>query len=294
MAPAARRRSARSERSGACASGRSRRPLTSPAPARAAPRSPKRSAGFARCGIERFVALRGDPPGGLSEPYRPHPSGFRDTAELVAALKRARRRRGLRLRLSRAASAEPRLGDRDRRLEAQGRCRRRPRHHPVLLRQRSLRGLSSSACAAPASRFRSCPGSCRSTASSRCAISPSRCGAAMPDRLARRFDGLESGSGDARSRRRRGRHRADGRPRRPRRRRISHLHVEPRRADGSGVPRAWTGSRRGCCRLRRLTRRAQRTPKTIAPRKIKAAQTATIFRGLMKVIGWPPSASCGA
>lgn len=38
-------------------------------------------------GIDRFVALRGDPPGGLSEPYVPHPSGFCDTAELVAALK---------------------------------------------------------------------------------------------------------------------------------------------------------------------------------------------------------------
>ncbi len=44
---------------------------------------------FRANGIERFVALRGDPPGGLSEPYAPHPSGYRDTAELVAALKRA-------------------------------------------------------------------------------------------------------------------------------------------------------------------------------------------------------------
>jgi methylenetetrahydrofolate reductase (NADPH) len=44
---------------------------------------------FRERGVERFVALRGDPPGGLSEPYVPHPSGFRDTAELVGALKRA-------------------------------------------------------------------------------------------------------------------------------------------------------------------------------------------------------------
>jgi methylenetetrahydrofolate reductase (NADPH) len=44
---------------------------------------------FRALGIARFVALRGDPPGGLSEPYHPHPSGYRDTAELVAALKRA-------------------------------------------------------------------------------------------------------------------------------------------------------------------------------------------------------------
>ena len=27
---------------------------------------------FRDIGIERFVALRGDPPGGLAEPYRPH------------------------------------------------------------------------------------------------------------------------------------------------------------------------------------------------------------------------------
>jgi methylenetetrahydrofolate reductase (NADPH) len=44
---------------------------------------------FRSVGIERFVALRGDPPGGLSEPYRPHPEGYGDTADLVAALKRA-------------------------------------------------------------------------------------------------------------------------------------------------------------------------------------------------------------
>jgi methylenetetrahydrofolate reductase (NADPH) len=46
-------------------------------------------AAFRAIGIERFVALRGDPPGGLSEPYSPHPEGFADTAEIVAALKRA-------------------------------------------------------------------------------------------------------------------------------------------------------------------------------------------------------------
>jgi methylenetetrahydrofolate reductase (NADPH) len=44
---------------------------------------------FRTAGVERFVAIRGDPPGGLSEAYRPHPEGFRDTADLVAALKRA-------------------------------------------------------------------------------------------------------------------------------------------------------------------------------------------------------------
>jgi methylenetetrahydrofolate reductase (NADPH) len=42
---------------------------------------------FRAAGVHRFVALRGDPPGGLSEPYRAHPDGFRDTSELVRALK---------------------------------------------------------------------------------------------------------------------------------------------------------------------------------------------------------------
>jgi methylenetetrahydrofolate reductase (NADPH) len=44
---------------------------------------------FREVGIERFVALRGDPPGGLSEPYHPHPHGYRDTAQLVETLKLA-------------------------------------------------------------------------------------------------------------------------------------------------------------------------------------------------------------
>jgi hypothetical protein len=37
--------------------------------------------------------------------------------------------------------------------------------------------------------------------------------------------------------------------------------------------------------------RPQSTPKTMAPRKRKIAPTAIRFSGLMKVIGWPPSAS---
>jgi methylenetetrahydrofolate reductase (NADPH) len=44
---------------------------------------------FREVGIERFIALRGDPPGGLSEPYQPHPHGYRDTAQLVETLKLA-------------------------------------------------------------------------------------------------------------------------------------------------------------------------------------------------------------
>jgi methylenetetrahydrofolate reductase (NADPH) len=44
---------------------------------------------FRKQRISRFVALRGDPPGGLSEPYVQHPSGYQDTADLVRALKHA-------------------------------------------------------------------------------------------------------------------------------------------------------------------------------------------------------------
>ncbi len=39
-------------------------------------------------GVRHLVALRGDPPGGLSESYRPHPGGYAYAADLVAGLKR--------------------------------------------------------------------------------------------------------------------------------------------------------------------------------------------------------------
>lgn len=44
---------------------------------------------FRALGVERFVALRGDPAGGPAERYLPHPAGFTDTAELVSALKQS-------------------------------------------------------------------------------------------------------------------------------------------------------------------------------------------------------------
>ena len=44
---------------------------------------------FRAAGIDRFVALRGDNPSGMGECYRPHPDGFSDTADLVRTLKRA-------------------------------------------------------------------------------------------------------------------------------------------------------------------------------------------------------------
>lgn len=42
---------------------------------------------FASLGIRRFVALRGDPAGGVGASYRPHSDGYRNAAHLVAGLK---------------------------------------------------------------------------------------------------------------------------------------------------------------------------------------------------------------
>jgi len=43
-------------------------------------------ADFAAMGVRRFVALRGDPAEGVGAHYRPHPQGYANGAELVAAL----------------------------------------------------------------------------------------------------------------------------------------------------------------------------------------------------------------
>ena len=43
---------------------------------------------FADMGVTRFVALRGDPVAGAGEAYRPHPNGYSNGAELVAAIRR--------------------------------------------------------------------------------------------------------------------------------------------------------------------------------------------------------------
>jgi len=42
---------------------------------------------FQAVGVKHFVALRGDPPGGVGTPYRPHPGGYANAAELVAGLR---------------------------------------------------------------------------------------------------------------------------------------------------------------------------------------------------------------
>jgi methylenetetrahydrofolate reductase (NADPH) len=43
---------------------------------------------FVEIGVRRFVALRGDPAEGVGAAYRPHPNGYSNGAELVAAIRR--------------------------------------------------------------------------------------------------------------------------------------------------------------------------------------------------------------
>ena len=44
-------------------------------------------ADFQAVGVKHFVALRGDPPGGVGTAYQPHPDGYANAAELVAGLR---------------------------------------------------------------------------------------------------------------------------------------------------------------------------------------------------------------
>ena len=98
--------------------------------------------GYAEAGVRHIVALRGDPVEGIGTVYRPHPGGYDYAADLVGAI----RKRHPEIEVSVSAYAErhpesPDWTDRDRQSEAQGRCRREPRDHAVLLRQRPLFGL---------------------------------------------------------------------------------------------------------------------------------------------------------
>jgi methylenetetrahydrofolate reductase (NADPH) len=43
---------------------------------------------YCSVGVRHIVALRGDPVGGISERYAPHPGGYRHAADLVAGIKR--------------------------------------------------------------------------------------------------------------------------------------------------------------------------------------------------------------
>ncbi len=44
--------------------------------------------GYQAAGINRIVALRGDPPEGVGQPFTPHPDGYRNAADLVGGLRR--------------------------------------------------------------------------------------------------------------------------------------------------------------------------------------------------------------
>ncbi|MBD8554838.1 methylenetetrahydrofolate reductase [NAD(P)H] [Rhizobium sp. CFBP 8762] len=43
---------------------------------------------FVDCGVQRFVALRGDGDGGVGSPYQPHPGGYINAADLVSGLRK--------------------------------------------------------------------------------------------------------------------------------------------------------------------------------------------------------------
>ncbi len=44
--------------------------------------------GYKAAGVNRIVALRGDPPEGVGKPFTPHPDGYRNAADLVAGIRR--------------------------------------------------------------------------------------------------------------------------------------------------------------------------------------------------------------
>lgn len=44
--------------------------------------------GYQSAGIRRIVALRGDPPEGVGQPFTPHPGGYQNAADLVAGIRR--------------------------------------------------------------------------------------------------------------------------------------------------------------------------------------------------------------
>jgi methylenetetrahydrofolate reductase (NADPH) len=44
--------------------------------------------GYQAAGINRIVALRGDPPEGVGQPFTPHPDGYQNAADLVGGIRR--------------------------------------------------------------------------------------------------------------------------------------------------------------------------------------------------------------
>ena len=57
-------------------------------------------------GITHIVALRGDPPSGIDAPYQPHPNGFQQTDQLVAAVIERAQLRGQSITVSVSAYPE--------------------------------------------------------------------------------------------------------------------------------------------------------------------------------------------
>ena len=96
--------------------------------------------GYARMGVRRIVALRGDPPKGETR-FVPHPRGFASAAELVAGLRSVG---DFEVAVAaypevhpEAASPEADIDNLKRKLDA-GAC---DGDHPVLLRERGLPAL---------------------------------------------------------------------------------------------------------------------------------------------------------
>ena len=44
--------------------------------------------GFAEAGVKSIVALRGDPPEGIGQPFTPHPQGYQNAADLVSGIRK--------------------------------------------------------------------------------------------------------------------------------------------------------------------------------------------------------------
>ena len=98
---------------------------------------------------------------------QPHPGGYAYAADLVAGLKRVA---DFEISVAAYPETHPDGAERRRRPrqpQAQARCRRDPRHHPVFLRGGDVICASSTARWPPASPRRSCRASCRSPISPR-------------------------------------------------------------------------------------------------------------------------------
>ncbi|MGE0141426.1 MAG: methylenetetrahydrofolate reductase [Ilumatobacteraceae bacterium] len=144
-------------------------------------------------GVRRIVALRGDPPDGIDAPYSPHPDGFARTAELVERIKQ-------RTDASVAVSAYPERHPQSPSVD----------HDLAVLRDKVAAGadLALTQMFFDNSHFLRLrdraqaqgigipivPGIFPIHSLPAVGRFAARCGATMPDRLARRFDGLAPGT----------------------------------------------------------------------------------------------------